>query len=189
MVEKHTPWSSNSPSNSSGVLVHWGADSLQCEGAKNQWLVALSVRPTRNHCSPADDLCKTLRVMAALRRKKAFVFPSVLTVCCPNQCDKRRFELAGLGSLSLSVKFCNQKKLALRVPGCCIGENDTHTHTHTHIQNRAASWDNNGGENIGLPGCLCESSGFPGCPSTRQPGCGVLRVVEGVEEGGGDRLN
>ena len=40
-------------------------------GAGTLWLVALSLRPARNHSALADGLGKTARVMAAPRRRRA----------------------------------------------------------------------------------------------------------------------
>ena len=63
-------------------------------GARIQQLVALSVRPARSHCPPADTLGKTARVIAASRRRKAnliswfhLCWRAFADICCAKRQD------------------------------------------------------------------------------------------------------
>ena len=73
--------------------------------------------------------------------------------------DTRCFELVGLGFVACSLRFCDQRKLALRDLGLLLHWRMP----HTHVQSRTASWDSRGCEKISWSGlCFCESSGFRG---------------------------
>ena len=123
------------------VPVSASSSSPPSSGAGVQWLVALSMRPARSHCSLADMLGGTARVMAALRRKRA-TWISCFHLCwsafADMWCPLRH------AATSAAYSRVRGEQLALRLLGlacCSIGRGTT------QVQSRAAPWDSSGGEN------------------------------------------